>query len=150
MVVSTAFVNVHLSSLSLCFNLEKSVGFSHLPWVRRHKHTFPLEPISMPRITGPDYWAVNNITNIRACLDSAERVSVLLGPYQTLTYSNFTWEVMKVCLGRILLIIDFIQAVGNLHVADSSRAVDIRLGPESNISHKNVDLTWRGWTRPAT
>ena len=54
----------------------------------------------MPRITRPGSWAVNNITNIRACLDSAESVSELLGPFQTMTCSHcgFLVKVMKVRL----------------------------------------------------
>lgn len=43
----------------------------------------------MPRITQPGSWAVNNITNIRACLDSAASVSALLRDFQTLTRSNW-------------------------------------------------------------
>lgn len=95
MIVSPA--SVYVKPYSPCINCEDSAVFVHLPWVRRHKHTFPLESISMPRITRPGSWAVNNITNIRACLDSAESVSELLGPFQTVTCSN-CGKVIKVYL----------------------------------------------------
>lgn len=93
MVASPAFVDINISFL--CFNCEESARFLHFPWVRRHKHTFPLESISMPRITRPDSWAVNNITNIRACLDSAEWVccSDHFRPWLAPTVG---WKVMKV------------------------------------------------------
>lgn len=62
------------------------------------KHTFPLESISMPRITRPDSWAVNNITNIRACLDSADSVWVLLlGLFHTRDSSDCRFWMKMIC-----------------------------------------------------
>lgn len=66
----------------------------------------------MPRITQPDSWAVNNITNIRTCLDSAESVSVLLGEFQIPTCCNWLKSNESVsAVGRIRHAIDFIQTV---------------------------------------
>lgn len=84
----------------------------------------------MPRITQPGSWAVNNITNIRACLDSAASVSALLRDFQTLTRSNWLKSNESVtALGRKVRAIDFILTVTNT-VFVSWKSVRSKLRPQ--------------------
>lgn len=87
----------------------------------------------MPRITPPDSWAVNNITNIRPCLDSAECVSALPGHFQA-------WPAPTLRLAGKCILNRFHPSCSKLPpAADASTGFDLRLGLESDVMHKNTD-----------
>lgn len=80
----------HILSARVCPAVSElqQQGICRTSFLQRANMVFLLDSISMPRITEPDSWAVNNITNIRACLDSAESHRTPLRAERTLPRFN--------------------------------------------------------------